>query len=133
MLISSCAFFTDNSFDIYDADFTKSNDRDLCGVYGYRTYRAEEARNELVSRHIFSDTTWQHIEERDVVPGMTECAVRAAFALEFRKILSSSYQDGSKGKSFIYSCIDGRAPLCPYTQIDMENGVVVAVFELKKI
>mgnify|MGYP000465112915 CR=1 FL=1 len=133
LLLSGCALWKDNRFDINTADFSKAKNEDLCSVYGYRRYRSHEAREELLARNVFSDDVWTLIDDRAVIKGMSDCAVKAAFAFDVRRILSSSYEDGRKGKSYIYSCIDERVPLCPYTQVDMIDSIVVKVFERKKI
>jgi len=133
LLLSGCVLLNDNRFDINMADFSKAKNEDLCNVYGYRRYRSQEAREELLVRNIFSDDVWTLIDDRTVIKGMSDCAVKAAFAFDVRRILSSSYEDGRKGKSYIYSCIDERVPLCPYTQVDMVDSIVVKVFERKKI
>jgi len=133
LLSTGCAYLTKDTFDVNTADFSKAKNKDLCGVYGYRKYRSQEARKELISRKVFTKADWESIDQRVVTSGMSECSVRAAFALDFRKIISTSFRDGSKGKSFIYICIDERVPFCPYTQVDIKNGIVVNVYEREEI
>lgn len=130
ILLFGCSAQRDQtSFNVHTADFSKASDMNLCAVYGYRWNRSNEAKRELMKRNIFSDSDWKNIDQRRVKSGMSECAVKAAFALDYKKIVSKNFKDGSKGKSFVYSCSDNRVPYCPYTQVDMMNGIVTKVYK----
>ena len=131
--LTGCGILHTKSFDLNTSDFSQASNQDLCGAYGYRNHRVNEARKELFSRKLFTPTEWRNIDQRIVLNGMSECAVKAAFALDYKKIISSSYKDGSIGKSLIYLCVDGRVPFCPYTQVDIKNGLVVDVYERSKL
>ncbi len=82
IVLVGCASSGGNSFDVNNADFEKADSQHLCAVYGFRWNRSSEARSELESRGIFSSQEWKLIEQRRLEPGMSDCAMKAAFAVE---------------------------------------------------
>lgn len=123
-----------NSFNVRTADFSKATDNQLCIVYGYRINRSEEAKLELVKRKIFTDSEWKDISKHQVSVGMSECAVKAAYSINYKKVINTQFINGDTGKSFIYSCHNSsQAKYCPYTKIDIINGRVESVSTIQKI
>ena len=121
------------SFNTHTADFSKASDDELCIVYGYRLNRSGEAKSELIKRKVFTNAEWNKISKHQVSNGMSECAVKAAYAISYKKVLNTNFNNGDKGKSFIYSCTGNNVPHCPYTKIDMINGKVTSISSVQKI
>ncbi len=121
------------SFNTHTADFSKASDEELCIVYGYRVNRSGEAKSELIKRKVFTNTEWNQISQHQVSKGMSECAVKAAYAISYKKVLTTTFNNGDKGRSYIYNCTGNNVPHCPYTKIDMVNGKVTSVSSVQKI
>lgn len=121
------------SFNVHTANFSKASDDELCIVYGYRLNRSGEAKLELIKRNIFTDSEWNKIAQHQVSVGMSECAVKAAYAISYAKVINTKFNNGDKGKSFIYSCNRSNVPYCPFTKVDMINGKVASVSALQEI
>ncbi len=119
-------------FNVQTADFGKASDDNLCSVYGYRLNRSHEAKLELIKRNVFSDKELKMIEQHKIVPGMSECAVKAAYGLSDVSSSTTKFINGDKGKGFVYSCARNNIPFCPYTRIDLVNGKVTKISEVKK-
>lgn len=132
--LTGCASQPNNEkFNVHTADFTKSSDLNLCAVYGARANRSIEAKNELVKRGVFSDAEWESIANNKVSVGMTECAVKAAYSVNFIKQKSTKFKNGDKGMTFFYDCKSSNATYCPFTKVDFVNGKVSAVSKVQKI
>ncbi|GGB22404.1 hypothetical protein [Agarivorans gilvus] len=124
---------TSNSFNVQSADFSNASDDNLCIVYGYHLNRSLEAQSELIKRNLFTSSEWAMISQHQVVNGMSECAVKAAFAINYKQVFNTKFNNGDKGKSFIYSCSDSNVPYCPFTRVDLVNGKVSSVSSVEKI
>ena len=114
-------------------DFTSAADIKLCVIYGYGMNRAEEAGNELRRRNIFLESEWNDIEHGIIMPGMSLCAVYAAFTNISRKYSEKKDAQGDAVKEIIYDCRDGRVPFCPFTQVTIKNDKVTEVKQLNSL
>lgn len=118
-------------FAVNTADFATATDINLCAVYGYGWSRADEAKEELVKRHVFTADEWQDIEKQQIKPGMSLCAVFAAFTNSCAKYNETKDSQGNVVKELIYVCSEGRAPLCPYTQVILNNDKVIKIEQMQ--
>lgn len=115
------------AFNMSTSDFSKAAADDLCTTYGFRSDRALEARAELVRRNLFSPAEWQQIDDKLVVAGMTECAVKAAVPLGLGERTPRKGVAGEDiGSDVVLRC--AVAPvLCPYVRIEFRQGKVARV------
>jgi hypothetical protein len=121
----------EHSFAVNTADFTTATDLNLCTVYGYGWSRAQEAKDELVKRNVFTASQWPSIEHQKIEPGMSLCAVFAAFANSCAKYTNTKDPKGNDVKVLIYTCSEGRAPLCPYTEVIIKNDKVIEIKQIE--
>jgi hypothetical protein len=122
-----------NHFAVNTADFTTASDINLCSVYGYGWNRAEEAKQELVHRNFFTTEELQNIKQRQIKPGMTLCAVYAAYTNSCAKYAVTKDAQGNEIKELIYDCSEGRVPFCPFTQVMLKNDKVIEVKDVKSL
>lgn len=129
LVLAACATSThQESFNVATADFSTAKADDLCAVYGFRWNRAQEARVELSRRNIFTDGEWELIEARKVVPGLSECGVKAAYPLNVAKYYFHSDTKGNPiGKDMVFACNKAPVPHCPFTKIEIREGKVTAL------
>jgi hypothetical protein len=119
----------DKYFNVRTADFsTTSNDR-LCSVYGYRLNRSSEAKIELMKRQVFSEAEWKNIDEHKVTVGMSKCAMKAAYSLDYKEVINTKYNDGRHVRSYVYKCEPLKLPYCPYTKVDVSNGKIISIMK----
>ena len=114
-------------------DFTSATDIKLCAIYGYGKNRAEEAEKELQHRNIFTDGEWNDIELGSIKPGMSLCAVYAAFMNISKEFSEKKNAQGDTVKEIIYDCRDGRVPFCPFTQVTLKDDKVTEVKQLNSL
>jgi hypothetical protein len=114
-------------------DFTSAPDIKLCAIYGYGMNRAREAEDELRHRNIFTDAELNDIEGGSIKPGMSLCAVYAAFTNISREYSEKKDAQGDVVKEIIYDCRDGRVPFCPFTQVTLKNDKVTEVKQLNSL
>ena len=53
--------------------------------------------------------------------------MKAAFAIDYKRVSTIEAADGSKEVRYYYSCDDGRASDCPFTRVDIREGEVVNI------
>jgi hypothetical protein len=115
-------------FHVNSADFSTASNENLCSVYGFRANRSVEARAELTRRGVFTLAEWQNIDAHNVLPGMSECAVSAAYFVNVAKVEGFSDPSGKPvRRTLVYACDKSPVPSCPYTQVVLQRGVVVSV------
>jgi len=114
-------------------DFTSATDIKLCAIYGYGMNRAEEAEMELRHRSILRDDEWNDIERGNIKPGMSLCAVYAAYTNIGREYSEKKDAQGDAIKEIIYDCRDGRVPFCPFTQVTLKNDKVTEIKQLNSL
>ncbi|MGK5007226.1 hypothetical protein [Janthinobacterium sp. LB2P70] len=116
------------TFNVNSADFSTASNENLCSVYGYRANRSGEARGELMKRGVFTAKDWANIDAHTVIPGMSECAVNAAYFVSVAKVEGAVDASGKRiSRTLVYACDTSPVPNCPYTQVTFQNGVVVSV------
>lgn len=129
LILAACATSPrQESFNVTTADFSTAKTDDLCIVYGFRWNRSQEARAELTRRNIFTDDEWKLIEAKKVIPGLSECGMKAAYP----QIIAKYYfhKDANSnliGKDIVYSCEKAPVPYCPFTKVEIREGKVFAL------
>ena len=118
---------------VYTLDFKLVPEIKLCAIYGYGKNRAEDAEAELRHRNIFTDGEWNDIEHGSIKPGMSLCAVYAAFTNISRDYSEKKNAQGDAEKEIIFDCRDGRVPFCPFTQVTLKNDKVTEVKQLNSL
>jgi hypothetical protein len=130
LALAACATSSpkQDSFNLATADFSTAKTDNLCAVYGFRWNRAQEARAELSRRNTFTNSEWDLIEARKVVPGLSECAVKAAYPLDVAKYYFHEDTKGNPiGKDLVFSCNKVPVPHCPFTKVEIREGKVTAL------
>ncbi|MDP9648632.1 hypothetical protein [Paraburkholderia caledonica] len=122
------------NFDVNSANFATAPNEKLCSVYGFHANRSGEARAELTKRGVFTPKDWANIDAHKVLPGMSECAVNAAYFVGVAKVEGVADASGKPiSRTLIYACDNSPVPNCPYTQVTIQNGVVVSVSQRSKL
>ncbi|MEW5894101.1 MAG: hypothetical protein AB1697_13290 [Pseudomonadota bacterium] len=129
LILAACATPSrQESFNVATADFSTAKADDLCVVYGFRLNRSQEARAELLRRNTFTEGEWRTIDARKVVPGLSECGVKAAYPLNVAKYYFHNDANGNAiGKDMVFSCEKAPVPHCPFTKIEIREGKVTAL------
>lgn len=129
LILAACATLQQQeSFNVATADFSAAKADDLCVVYGFRWNRSQEARVELIRRNTFTEGEWTLIDARKVVPGLSECGVKAAYPLNVEKSYSHNDVNGNPiGNDMVFSCEKAPVPHCPFTKVQIRDGKVSAV------
>lgn len=129
LILAACATSPpQESFNVTTADFSTAKAEDLCVVYGFRLNRFQESRAELTRRNAFTEAEWNLIEARKVVPGLSECGVKAAYPLNVEKYYFRKDGNGYPiGKDMVFSCEKAPVPYCPFTKVEIRHGKVSAV------
>lgn len=127
--LAACAISPSNeSFNVATANFATAKTDELCAVYGFRWNRSDEARAELMRRNTFTDGEWKLIEARKVVPGFSECGVKAVYPLHVAKYYFHNDVNGNPiGKDMVFSCEKAPVPYCPFTKVEIRGGKVTAL------
>lgn len=129
-LIGACSSTKEQQSDYFNvntADFAATSNDRLCSVYGYRLNRSSEAKAELMKRGVFTEVEWRNIEERNIVVGMSDCGMKAAYKLDYKKVINTKYNNGNHVTSYVYECGSLKLPHCPYTRVDVSNGKIVSI------
>jgi hypothetical protein len=122
------------TFNVNSAKFASASNENLCSVYGFHANRSGEARAELMKRGVFTPEDWAHIDAHTVLPGMSECAVNAAYFISVAKVEGIADASGKPiSRTVVYACDKSPVPNCPYTQVTIKNGVVVSVSPRSKL
>lgn len=130
--ITGCSSLTTTKhFAVNTADFATASDINLCTVYGYGWDRAEEAKEELIHRNLFTTEEWKNIEQGRIEPGMSLCAVYASYTNSCAKYVETKDAKGDKVLELIYDCKLSSVPYCPFTQVTLKKDKVIEVKQVK--
>lgn len=129
LILAACATSPhQESFNVATADFSTATTDNLCVVYGFRWNRAQDARAELTRRNTFTNDEWKLIEARKVVPGLSECGVKAAYPFNVAKFYFHNDVNGNlTEKDMVFSCEKAPVPYCPFTKVEIRQGKVTAL------
>ncbi|WP_175014480.1 hypothetical protein [Burkholderia lata] len=122
------------AFNVNSANFATESNENLCSVYGYHANKSGEARAELTKRGVFTSRDWENIDAHTILPGMSECAVNAAYFVSVAKVEVVADASGKTiSRTLVYACDKAPVPNCPYTQVTIESGGVVSVSPRSKL
>lgn len=116
-------------------NMSENTDLDICTIYGYRLNGSSLAKKEIIKRNLFSNNEWNLVEQGKIQPGMSECALLAAYGLEGRVKQSFTKNKKTKeliSKSYIFDCNKSRSTICPQTEVVIKNGKIYQIKEYKK-